>query len=313
VAAALAPASATVVLLRAGCALPTPPLDPGGLARWVSGTDPVLAALGVVRVAALAVVAVQALAVLLSLTAAARQDRPLAGLARRLTLPPLRRLVDTAFGVGLGLAATTGPALAGEVPPAVPPTITMHAVETGAAPAAGTTAAAAPVVTMRLLEPPADEGPPAPPVPTVTMRALPDTPQAPPARPVPAPPPAGKARPVPAEPTPPAPPGAPTPAHADPAAPSGPAGTGAAAESPTAPPSGTPVPAPGRAGTWTIAPGEHLWHVASRTLAAAGRPTDDASVSAYLTRLVEANRQVLVVPGEPDLVFTGQVFVLPPV
>jgi hypothetical protein len=66
--------------------------------------------------------------------------------------------------------------------------------------------------------------------------------------------------------------------------------------------------------TWTIEPGDHLWGVAAHTLAAAwGRPASDAEVDHYLMRLIEQNRGILTVPGDPDLVLPGQVFVLVPV
>jgi len=77
----------------------------------------------------------------------------------------------------------------------------------------------------------------------------------------------------------------------------------------------TPAPGPARvseADTWTIAPGDHVWRVAERTLAGAWeRPPTDAETSTYLGALIEANHDRLVVPGHPDLVYAGQVFALP--
>ena len=67
------------------------------------------------------------------------------------------------------------------------------------------------------------------------------------------------------------------------------------------------------ASTWTIGPGDHLWGVATRTLAGAwGRPPSDHDVAAYLAELVAANRSALLVPDDPDLVVPGQTFSLPP-
>jgi len=69
---------------------------------------------------------------------------------------------------------------------------------------------------------------------------------------------------------------------------------------------------PGR--TWTIAPGDHLWKVSSHTLQTAwGRPPHDDETLRYLHVLIDANRHVLVVPNDADLVFAGQVFALPEV
>lgn len=262
--AVLAPLAVGLAVLLAGDTLPTPPLGSGRIVAWASGTDPVLAALAVARLVALAVVALQVVAVALGFLAHAGRDlrigAPARALAARLALPPLRRLLETAFGISLGLMAGTGPALAAEAPPATTPVVTMHLLD---APPPGAAAPEAPVV---------------------TMRALPATPPATVAQPVTA-----------------APQAPPPPTTASPAPPAPPATASGTADSPEV------VPA-----TWTIAPGDHLWRVAVHTLAAAGRPTDDATVSVYLARLIEHNRGVLVVPDEPDLVFAGQVFVLPP-
>jgi hypothetical protein len=65
--------------------------------------------------------------------------------------------------------------------------------------------------------------------------------------------------------------------------------------------------------TWTAAPGDHLWHVAEATLAESwGRAPTDGEVAPYWTGLVEANRDVLVDPANPDLIHPGQTFRLPP-
>jgi hypothetical protein len=62
-------------------------------------------------------------------------------------------------------------------------------------------------------------------------------------------------------------------------------------------------------------PGEHLWHIAHETLvdrASLGGPAvSDREVATYLGQLVELNRDVLVDPGNPDLIFPGQVMRLP--
>ena len=76
------------------------------------------------------------------------------------------------------------------------------------------------------------------------------------------------------------------------------------------------APDPGMTGsarpTWRIRAGEHLWHVATAVLTDhLGHAPADGEVAAYLDTLVEANRHVLVVPTDPDLVMVGQVFDLP--
>jgi hypothetical protein len=64
--------------------------------------------------------------------------------------------------------------------------------------------------------------------------------------------------------------------------------------------------------TWTAQPGDHLWHIAEATLTESwGRPPTDGEVAPYWTGLVEANRDVLVDPANPDLIHPGQTFRLP--
>lgn len=62
---------------------------------------------------------------------------------------------------------------------------------------------------------------------------------------------------------------------------------------------------------WTISPGEHLWHVAEATAAELAPGATTADVAEYHRRLVAANAANLPVPGNPDLVFAGNVIVRP--
>ena len=62
-----------------------------------------------------------------------------------------------------------------------------------------------------------------------------------------------------------------------------------------------------------VAPGEHLWSIAADRLDDAWqRPVSDAEIAPYWRAIIDANRDRLVVAGEPDLIVAGQVFVLPP-
>jgi len=80
-----------------------------------------------------------------------------------------------------------------------------------------------------------------------------------------------------------------------------------------------PIPAPAptaevavAAHTWTIAPGEHLWAVASETLADAWhRAPSESEVVPYWRELIEINRSRLIDSNNPDFVLAGQTFVLP--
>ncbi len=59
---------------------------------------------------------------------------------------------------------------------------------------------------------------------------------------------------------------------------------------------------------YVVRPGDHLWSIAARTLGAA----DDGAIDGYWRQLVAANRDVLVDPANPDLLFAGQELRLPP-
>lgn len=72
-------------------------------------------------------------------------------------------------------------------------------------------------------------------------------------------------------------------------------------------------PAPAAPGTEVvIGAGDHLWSVAERALGAAwGRAASEAELTPFWERVVEVNRARLVDPGNPDLLFPGQVVSVP--
>lgn len=64
--------------------------------------------------------------------------------------------------------------------------------------------------------------------------------------------------------------------------------------------------------SWTVEPGDHLWGLTARALSDTWhRAPTDAEIATHLRRVVEANRDRLAVPDEPDLIFPGQVFSIP--
>jgi nucleoid-associated protein YgaU len=66
--------------------------------------------------------------------------------------------------------------------------------------------------------------------------------------------------------------------------------------------------------TWTVEPGDSLWSIAEEHLAdAGGAVVDERQVAVYWRSLIEANRAALLVPGDPNLIFPGQLLSLPPV
>jgi hypothetical protein len=83
--------------------------------------------------------------------------------------------------------------------------------------------------------------------------------------------------------------------------------------SPPPPPSQPQPPPPQPApATHTVTSGESFWTVAfDRVAERLGREPSDVETAEYWLGLIDANRQVLVDPDDPDLIFPGQVLRLP--
>lgn len=293
----------------------TPPLDdPRAAAEWLAGLDPALLGSSLVRVAAL--VATAYLLAVIGLGAAARASHQarLVRAADRVTLPVVRRLLGRSFGLGLAASVVVGagPGVPGasaqdhaptSTPSAVPAdTPVMVLLDDDAPSTTVEPDEAAPTTS----EPPPRRPTTVPPDPTTTDHPAPSPPTTSDAgratqRRLPDPPPD-----TPSEAWPEAPPATPVPLPPPPAAPSEPA------EPEPAEPA-VPVTPVEPSATWTIAPGEHLWAVAEATLAERSpSPPSDVEVARYLRVLIEANRDRLVDPANPDLVHPGLVVVLPP-
>jgi LysM repeat protein len=65
--------------------------------------------------------------------------------------------------------------------------------------------------------------------------------------------------------------------------------------------------------TWTVASGDHFWSIAERMTGGSGVGVDERVVRGYWSELIAVNRDRLADPGNPDLLFAGDVLVLPPV
>lgn len=63
--------------------------------------------------------------------------------------------------------------------------------------------------------------------------------------------------------------------------------------------------------TVVVQPGDSLWSIAEEALVDLTGHADDRTISRYWRRVVDANRAALVDPGNPDLIFAGQVITLP--
>ncbi|MGI8663740.1 MAG: hypothetical protein ACR2LQ_11080 [Acidimicrobiales bacterium] len=76
----------------------------------------------------------------------------------------------------------------------------------------------------------------------------------------------------------------------------------------------SPVPEPAKADeTWTIEPGESFWSVAQSHLdETLGRAADDSEVERYWLTLMSSNADASPT-GDPNLLYSGTVLVLPPV
>lgn len=64
---------------------------------------------------------------------------------------------------------------------------------------------------------------------------------------------------------------------------------------------------------WVVEPGDHLWHIAEATLTDAwGRAPTDGELVPYWQAVIDANRDTLPDPDNPDLIHPGQRVTLPP-
>jgi len=61
--------------------------------------------------------------------------------------------------------------------------------------------------------------------------------------------------------------------------------------------------------TWTVVPGDHMWHIAEKTLERSGRIPSLESTAKYWRQLIAANQTT--VGADPNLIYPGQILVLP--
>ncbi|MBW3665130.1 MAG: hypothetical protein KY469_18705 [Actinobacteria bacterium] len=259
-----------------GGALATPSLtDPGAWPDWLATTAPATTAFALLRLLVVALAWYLLGATALGVLARLTRARHLTRIADAVTLPSLRHLLQAAVGLGLAASAV------GIV--TTPPPV-AHAVQASSGDEFG-------------FRPPVLDTPLWDPVPeTATVVVPPTTDRASLATPPALDPSAFvEAPPVPV----------------DPRQRSAPSAT--ATEEPAA---DEGVASPATAGdpeTWVVQRGEHFWSIAeARVAAVSPDPPREHEIAEYWHRLIAANRGVLAVPDEPDLLFPGQVLSLPP-
>lgn len=272
-----------LLLLMGRGELSTPSvLEPSAWPAWMAGRDPLEIAFAILRLVGLA--AAWYLLGVTTIGVAARLLRwgRLVDAADILTVPSVRRLLQTALGLGLATAAVTGTTM-GQVgaPDSRGPIVAVEdAGRREIVPVLATeTTPGSPATSTQL--PPGAAAQASVPVPPLTSS------QAAPGVATPAP--------------------APTPTHT-PAPPVVPAQV-----TPPAVPAPTQPAGQQEDGTYVVRHGDHLWGIAEKTLEAAwGRAPADAQIIPYWQRLIETNRAALVDPGNPDLILPGQTFTVPP-
>ena len=300
-----------LALLAAGHSLPAPPMrSPERWSAWLGRVGPAPALMGGVRLVGIVLAGYLLALVAIELVGRATGVPHLLRLGRMVSAPWARRLVHTVAGAALAASIT-----AGAMVPASPAGAVTTSTSTSAEPEGAV---------MRALDDPEPTTAPSTATPSSvtgrsssagdradtteelpTMRAL-DDPASPASGASPdAPPPTDSASTTTTTAatasTVAVPDAASTPDH----------------ESTTDPitePGGDPITTAPAVDRWVIERGDHLWGVARRTLAGSWhRPPTDGEVARYLHELIDANLDVLVVPGDADLVFVGQEFTLPPV
>lgn len=252
---------------------------------WMAAASPDLAVAAVARVAGL-LIGWWVLVTTAAYGAARRTGRGrLAGLLRPVTLPLARRLVDRAVGAVLLVGAVGA---VGAAPAGAQEAVGVEQIVDAAAQVAEDAAALLPLPPALQVPALPGGGTPAPPADVPGGSASPPGADETAGAATPSEP--GQAgRPGPAE-------------HSSPSAPAG-QGAGQALD-------------PATPATYTVVPGDHLWGIAARHVAAA-RGVDpaglaDRDVHAYWVRLIAANHGALR-SGDPDLIYPGEVLLLPAV
>ncbi|WP_130648460.1 LysM peptidoglycan-binding domain-containing protein [Egicoccus halophilus] len=261
--------------------LAAPPWRPSAFAAWLATTDPTVATMSLLRLVVLALawylVGVTTIGVLARLTSAARLVR----FADALTVPAVRRLLQSALGLSLatGMAAAATPAQAVPLPMELLDAATSRLDDTEGADAEGAEAEAADPDEMGRADDTRGSSPPLVPLPLFDLLA---------------------------------PEAAAATADDGAADEAGTGGTGAGDASTARERRVADTPATTAAVEHEVLVGDSFWSIAEARVRGGEHATDDTDVARYWRRLVAENRSRLADPHNPDLLFPGQRIVLPP-
>ena len=271
-------------------ALAAPPLDPRDWNSWAQGKDPLVATVAVLRLVVLALSWYLVGAITIGVVARLLRAARLVRFADALTVPLLRRLLQGALGLSLATAMVTAAVPGGVVGPsrqgtastatADTATVTLRAEGSPGTVSLGSRPGSA---TLRGVADGASPQGGTPPQSTDSEVTLGHT---------------GRDRPLPLQLT--DEQGQPTDDRRS-----------ASDDQPSVP--DEPSASNDGSNTHDVVSGDSLWSIAKATLAAAwGRAPSDAEVTGYWRELIEANRGALDDPDNPDMIFPGQRFRLPP-
>lgn len=269
--------SALIAIVGASVSFPAPPLRRSGWTGWINTHTPVDLAIALTSRTAAAIALYLLATTLLGVVVRRRSLGQFRNVVDRLTIAPVRLLLDRCFGFGMSVSVLAFP-VAADVP-IDPPVLERvdRAERAGPLPplltrVTTTDQTAAPTL-RRVMPAESSVSRSTPPRSDTTLPAT-------------------------------------VPATSMSHAPTTPAAVPAAAPPPVQRPA-TPQP-PVTGSTWTVRPGDHLWSIAEHVVAqrSESNVTED-DIAAYWHRLVDSNRSRLPWPHDPDVIHPGLIVTLP--
>jgi hypothetical protein len=260
--------------------LAAPPLDPAGWSAWLAERDALIAAVAVLRLVVLALSWYLVGATTIGIAARLARAARLVRVADTLTVPFVRRLLQATLGLSLATSMVVSAMPSGSLQvPVEESSVSLSAMPPGSSDALPSRVAAS-EAELRAVTADQEEG--------VTLERLPPS-----------------GRPLPLE-------------LVERARERARAADGAVSAEAEGEAESVPDLARDADGSidrgvdeYVVTPGDSLWSIAEATLVADEREPDDEAVATYWRAVVEANRDALTDPENPDLIFPGQVVRLP--